>query len=419
MSPPAQALENSDHHLRLLVESVRDYAILLLTPEGNVATWNKGAQQLIGYAADEIIGQHFSLFFPPEDVQSGKPARELQVAEKAGRFEDESWRLRKDGSRFWANIVITALRDERGELVGFAKITRDLTEHKRLEEELRRTREEAAEQAQQRVEGALQDSEARHRAILEAALDGIITIDEKATIESLNPAAERLFGYKAAEVIGKNVNILMPAPYREEHDTYLSNYLQTGQRKIIGIGREVAGRRKNGTTFPMELSVSEVFVSGRRIFMGLVHDVSERKRAEEAVRELSTPVLPVRDRLLILPIIGIIDSQRALQLTEQLLKSIRAYRAKAVVMDITGVPMVDSKVANHLLQTIDAARLMGAVVIVTGISPEISQALVRIGVDLSRLWTRGDLRGGLEEAEQIMGYTLVATDETSAPHLSS
>lgn len=112
----------------------------------------------------------------------------------------------------------------------------------------------------------------------------------------------------------------------------------------------------------------------------------------------------MRDRLLILPIVGIVDSHRALQLTEQLLNSIRQYRAKAAVIDITGVPIVDSRVANHLLQTVEAARLMGAAVIVTGISPDIAQTLVRIGVDLGRLRTMGDLRGGLEAAEELLGY---------------
>ena len=125
---------------------------------------------------------------------------------------------------------------------------------------------------------------------------------------------------------------------------------------------------------------------------------------QEAIRELSTPVLQVREGLLILPIIGLIDSFRAKQLTEQLLRAIRDNRAKAVVIDITGVPAVDSKIANHILQTVDAARLMGARVIVTGLSPEVAQALVTIGVDLTRLKTVGDLQGGIEEADKLLGY---------------
>ncbi len=139
--------------------------------------------------------------------------------------------------------------------------------------------------------------------------------------------------------------------------------------------------------------------------------VQERERVirqqQEAIRELSTPVLPVRERLLILPIIGIIDPQRARQLTEQLLRGIRVNRAKVVVMDITGVPAMDATVANHLVQTVEAARLLGAIVIVTGLAPEIAQTLVNIGVDLSKIITVGDMQGGIEEAERLLGYKVM------------
>ena len=136
--------------------------------------------------------------------------------------------------------------------------------------------------------------------------------------------------------------------------------------------------------------------------------VEERERVirqqQDSIRELSTPVLPVRERLLILPIIGVLDRERARQLTEQLLTGIRTHRARVVVIDITGVPEVDESVANHLVQTVDASRLMGAGVIITGLSPKIAQTLVTIGVDLSKMDTIGDLQGGLEEAERLLGY---------------
>jgi rsbT co-antagonist protein RsbR len=139
--------------------------------------------------------------------------------------------------------------------------------------------------------------------------------------------------------------------------------------------------------------------------------VQERERIireqQEAIRELSTPVLQVRERLLILPMIGAIDPQRARQLTEQLLRGIRSNRAKVAVLDITGVPYIDSAVANHLVQTVEASRLLGATVIVTGLSPEIAQTLVNIGVDLAKMTTVGDLQGGIEEAERLLGYKVV------------
>jgi rsbT co-antagonist protein RsbR len=143
--------------------------------------------------------------------------------------------------------------------------------------------------------------------------------------------------------------------------------------------------------------------------------VQQRERIireqQEAIRELSTPVLQVRERLLILPIIGVIDPQRARQLTEQLLRGIRATRAKVVVIDITGVAAMDASVANHLVQTVEAARLLGAMVIVTGLSPEIAQTLVNIGVDLGKMNTVGDLQGGIEEAERLLGYKVLPSAE--------
>jgi rsbT co-antagonist protein RsbR len=166
----------------------------------------------------------------------------------------------------------------------------------------------------------------------------------------------------------------------------------------------------------------DAFISVKKIGfldIGLTVDVliAERERVislqQDAIRELSTPVLQVRDRLLILPIIGVIDSMRAKQLTDDLLHSIRANRARIVVMDITGVAAVDSKVANHFIQTVAAARLMGANVIVTGLSAEVAQALVALGVDLSSIRTMNDLQGGLEEAERQLGYKIVRIDNSA------
>jgi len=147
--------------------------------------------------------------------------------------------------------------------------------------------------------------------------------------------------------------------------------------------------------------------------------VQERERIireqQEAIRELSTPVLQIRERLLLLPIIGVIDPQRARQLTEQLLRAIRSNRAKLVVMDITGVPSIDATVANHLVQTVEASRLLGATVIVTGLSPETAQTLVAIGVDLGKMHTVGDLQGGIDEAERLLGYRVIPITDPTGP----
>jgi PAS domain S-box-containing protein len=254
-----EALRQSEQRYRLLVEGVKDYAIFLLSPDGRVASWNAGAERIKGYRADEIIGQNYSRFFTPEDVRGGRPSNALQVAAAEGRFEDEGWRVRKDGSRFWANVLLTPLRDATGQLVGFSKVTRDITE-RRLGDE-------------------------RYRSVVNHILDGIIAIDEYGTIQTCNPAAEKLFGYEAGEVLGRNVRMLMPNPYHAEHDAYLANYLRTGVAKIIGIGREVLGRRKDGSTFPMDLAVSEFHLGQRRFFTGIVRDITEHKRLEKELRQ--------------------------------------------------------------------------------------------------------------------------------------
>lgn len=143
-----EAVRVSEERFRLIVESAREYAIFMLDPTGHVATWNEGAQRIKGYSADEIIGRHFSTFYPPEDIVAGKPPRELEIAERVGKYEEEGWRVRKDGSLFWASVAITALRNREGRLIGFGKVTRDLTQRRAAEEDARRA---AAEQAARRA----------------------------------------------------------------------------------------------------------------------------------------------------------------------------------------------------------------------------------------------------------------------------
>ena len=412
----------------MLVEGSADYAIFLLDPSGRIASWNAGAERLLGYRETEAIGLHLSTFFTPEEVAAGRPEGELTLATSAGRAASEGWRIRKDGSRFYAQGFVRAVRDG-ARLRAYAKIMHDVTGRYRAEQQLTvqytvsRVLAESAttEQAvpavveticsmlgwdygaaweadektqalrclalwhspdvsfpqftaisrslvlergvglpgrvwlsgdpvwvadiaqdvtlpraavaateglraavafplrlgnetlgvfeffsrkvqepdrdlltlmsavgnqvsqfieRKRAEAALQESAARTRAIVDTAVDGIITIDEHSMIDSANPAAERIFGYSRNEMIGHNVSMFMPLPHRQRHDGYVANYLRTGERKVLGIGREVVGQRKDGTTFPMDLSLSEVVLNHRRLFTGIVRDISERKQAD-------------------------------------------------------------------------------------------------------------------------------------------
>jgi PAS domain S-box-containing protein len=194
----------------LLIESVLDYAIFRLDPAGLVVSWNPGAERVKGYRADEIVGQHFSRFYPPEDVQAGKCERELAIASREGRYEDEGWRVRKDGSRFWAGVILSAIRDARGELIGFAKVTRDLTEHRRIEDE--RVRLAHAEEANRLKDQIIHREQQAHAAVEEArnALlttlqsigDAVIATDDHGNVTLMNPVAERLTGWKLTDARG-------------------------------------------------------------------------------------------------------------------------------------------------------------------------------------------------------------------------
>jgi len=191
--PPAASDHPPDERFRLLVENVQDYAIFMLDPQGRVATWNAGAQRLKGYAASEVIGRHFELFYPPDAVERGWPKEELRRALEFGRVEDEGWRVRKDGSRFWASVVITVLFDGAGVLQGFAKVTRDLTERRAHEE-------------------AMRQSEEQLRLLMGAVADyAIFMLDAEGKVLSWNTGAERINRYREDEVLGRHFSMFFTA----------------------------------------------------------------------------------------------------------------------------------------------------------------------------------------------------------------
>ena len=365
----------TEQQLQMLIESVRDYAIFLLDAQGHVVTWNQGAQRINGYTFDEIRGRHFSIFYPPEDIASGKPDMELRVAAQEGRFEDEGWRLRKDGSRFWANVLITALKDDSGTLLGFGKVTRDISQRKWA-------------------------MEANFEKLFRSSPNPILLsrLDDARFLE-VNEAFCELLGYSREELIGQSSIALGIWLYAEEQ-THIVAELKAG-RSVRGEPCEL--RTKSGERRNVEVSADIIEFRGNSCLFATLMDTTESRRLEAVVEELSTPVLQAQEGLLVVPLIGRVDGPRAAQLRNQLLSAVHAQRARAVVIDLTGVPKVERDTAHGLVQAIEAVRLLGASVILAGISAVIADTLVGIGAPFSLIKTSADLQSGLEEAKSLLG----------------
>jgi PAS domain S-box-containing protein len=288
---------------RLLVEGVRDYAIFLLDPEGRVASWNAGAELIKGYRPAEILGKHFSTFYPAEAMARGWPEHELRVARQEGRFEDEGWRLRKDGSRFWANVIITALYDKTGNLTGFSKITRDLTERRRQEELLR-------------------ESEERFRLLVEGVKDyAIFMLDPEGRISSWNQGAELIKGYRPEEILGKHFSVF----YTDEALArgWPEHELRVARRE--GRFEDEGWRvRKDGSTFWANVVITALRDSQDRLlgFAKVTRDLTDRKRIEALEEadlrrneflamlshELRNPLAPIRNALSVMRMNGVSES---------------------------------------------------------------------------------------------------------------
>ncbi|HLJ94820.1 MAG TPA: PAS domain S-box protein [Gemmataceae bacterium] len=288
-NPPS----DGEERFRLLVEGVRDYAIFLLDPQGRITSWNCGAERIKGYTAAEILGQDFSLFFPPEDVQAGKPARELEQAAAVGKYEEEGWRLRKDGSRFWASVLITALRDQTGKLRGFSKVTRDMTERKLAEEKLRQSHAELEKRVQERT-ASLQDyanklQEQREwlRVTLASIGDAVIATDTAGRVTFLNPVAESLTGWNQEEAHGQPLDVVFPI-LAEQTGQPIENPVARVLREgiIVGLGNHTVLVARNGARRPIDDSAAPIRgVSGEIVGVVLTfRDVTEQRRAEQALR---------------------------------------------------------------------------------------------------------------------------------------
>jgi PAS domain S-box-containing protein len=293
-----EELRQSEERFKLLVESVREYAIFMLDPSGHVLTWNAGAERFKGYRADEIIGQHFSRFYPPEALARGVPEQELLVATETGVFEDEGWRVKKDGSLFWANVVVTAMRNAEGELIGFAKVTRDLTQRRAQEEDSRRTEE-------------------RFRLLVEGVTEyAIFMLDPNGRVSTWNNGAQRIKGYTADDIIGQHFSIFYPEDARQSGwpDHELQMAAETG--KFVDTGWRL---RKDGTTFWANVTITALRDDHGRLlgYAKLTRDLTDAKKVE-AMETASQQ----RDELLDAERNARMTAQRATRLKDEFLATL-------------------------------------------------------------------------------------------------
>ncbi len=311
-----EGLRVSEEHFGQLVAGVQDYAIFLLDSNGIILSWNAGAQQIKGYTADEIIGKHFSIFYSPEAIAAGWPAEELVIAGREGRVEDQAWRFRKDGSRFWANVIITALYGSHGAVRGFLKITRDLSERKEAEE-------------------ALRLSEERLRLLVNSVKEyAIFMLDVDGRVMSWNRGAERIKGYTADEIIGQHFS-----------QFYSSEDLKSGKpERELQIARETGSVeeegwrvRKDRSLFWANVVITAVYDKENRLvgFAKVTRDMSEKRKAEALeladrqkneflamlAHELRNPLAPISNGLQVLKLPAV-DGDIIRQTTEMMERQI-------------------------------------------------------------------------------------------------
>lgn len=255
-----EAMHEKDERFRAFVEGVEDYAIYMLDPEGIVQSWNQGAQRMKGYAAEEIIGRSFSNFYTEEDQAAGKHLETMKIARETGRYQGEVLRVRKDGTRFLASVVMRPVSNALGELSGFSKVTRDLTE--------------------------TMEMEARYRMLLEAAPDAIVIVNVQGEIDFINAQAERMFGYQREELKGKPVDFLVPPRARSAQGNYLEQLFEGAEHPALDAPPETFGMRRDGSDFALEFSVSPLDTKEGRVMLFAVRDLTEKRRLEARFRAL-------------------------------------------------------------------------------------------------------------------------------------
>jgi PAS domain S-box-containing protein len=244
----------------MLLDGVREYAIFMMDPQGQIVSWNAGAERIKGYRAEEIIGQNFSRFFPPEDIERGRPEEVLRMTAASGRHEEQGIRVRKDGSRFLASLTFTALRDPNGNLRGFSEFSHDLSESK--------------------------ESGAKYRGLLEAAPDAMVVVNQAGEIVLLNLQAEKQFGYHRDELVGQKVKNIIPEGFAERLLADGLRSVEDALAQQIGTGIELTGRRKDESEFPIEIMLSPLESAEGILVTAAIRDISVRKDAEEHLAQM-------------------------------------------------------------------------------------------------------------------------------------
>ena len=366
-----------------MVEQARDYALFMLDPQGRIMTWNLGAQRLKGYAPEEIIGRHFSIFYTPDALESGWPAHEIKVATLEGHFEDEGWRVRKDGSRFWANVVITALRDEDGKLLGFSKITRDLTD-RRLHEE------------------AVRQSEERFRLMIEAVQDyAIYMLDGEGLVSSWNSGAQRMKGYSRDEVLGRHFSRFFTEEDAQAGKPWEELAMARRHGRVENEGWRV---RKNGERFWARavLTAMQDREGHLRGFAKVTQDLSERRQVQDLERaarnvnefiamlahELRNPLAPIRNAVQVMTKLPAdAQTQDAMRLTIDR-QSAQLVRIVDDLLDIARITKGSLSIEHRALQLAEVVRRA-----VETAAPGIEAARHTLDVDLAAepLFVEGDL----------------------------
>jgi PAS domain S-box-containing protein len=250
----ALSLQDSEEQFRMLLDGIQDYAIFLMDPRGGILSWNDGAARIKGYTSDQIIGHNFSCFFLPEDIERGRPEEVLRLTAASGRHEEQGMRVRKDGSRFLASIIFTALRDAAGNLTGFSEFSHDLSES--------------------------QASDARYRGLLEAAPDAMVVVNGGGEIVLLNVQAEKQFGYSRDELLGQQVKNIIPEGFAERLIADGTRSAAEALAQQIGMGIELVGRRKDGGEFPLEIMLSPLESAEGILVTAAIRDISVRKESE-------------------------------------------------------------------------------------------------------------------------------------------